>query len=102
MLIQAILTFVIPLLSPLISNLHPTNLLLINSTITKINLGPLLYHWANDVEHNEDTRYQQSIELSWEEVRHVIGTYGFEFNKEVTHLVAIHDIFPLIHLLSLT
>ena len=59
-----------------------------------MNLGPLLYHWANDVEHNEDARYQQSIELSWEELRHVIGTYGFQFNKEVNPLVATHHIYP--------
>ena len=47
-----------------------------------VNLGPLLYHWTTDVENNEDPRYQQSVELSWEELRHVIGTFGFEFQKE--------------------
>lgn len=47
-----------------------------------VNLGPLLYHWTNDTENNEDPRYQQSVELSWEELRHVIATFGFEFQKE--------------------
>jgi carnosine N-methyltransferase len=47
-----------------------------------VNLGPLLYHWTTDSENNEDPRYQQSVELSWEELRHVIATFGFEFQKE--------------------
>jgi len=31
---------------------------------------------------NNDERYNQSIELSWEEVRHVIKGVGFVFEKE--------------------
>jgi carnosine N-methyltransferase len=27
------------------------------------NLGPLLYHWTEDVDHNEDERYERSIEV---------------------------------------
>ncbi|KAG5188547.1 N2227-like protein-domain-containing protein [Tribonema minus] len=45
-----------------------------------INLGPLQYHWANAS--GDDERFSASVELSWEEVRHIIGTYGFEINKE--------------------
>jgi hypothetical protein len=29
-----------------------------------------------------DDRYGQSVELSWEELRHVIQHYGFEFEQE--------------------
>jgi carnosine N-methyltransferase len=47
-----------------------------------INLGPLLYHWVADVEANEDERYGQSIELSYEEIKHVIDTFGFEWFEE--------------------
>ena len=47
-----------------------------------INLGPLLYHWVSDDDNNNDDRYNQSIELSWEELRHVIVSYGFEIIKE--------------------
>ena len=47
-----------------------------------INLGPLLYHWVTDEEGNGDARYQQSIELSYEEVKHVIEQVGFVMDKE--------------------
>jgi carnosine N-methyltransferase len=49
-----------------------------------INLGPLLYHWAAATEAGEkaDSRYEQSIELSWEEVRHVLVAFGFDIVKE--------------------
>uniref|UniRef100_A0A7S2UVA9 carnosine N-methyltransferase n=1 Tax=Fibrocapsa japonica TaxID=94617 RepID=A0A7S2UVA9_9STRA len=65
-----------------------------------INLGPLLYHWAaadlKDLKNSPpipagaragpgsglDERYHSSVELSWEELRHVITTYGFQFNNE--------------------
>ncbi|CAM9796698.1 unnamed protein product [Chrysoparadoxa australica] len=47
-----------------------------------INLGPLLYHWVDDAEGANDERFTRSVELSWEEMRHVIGTYGFEIIKE--------------------
>ena len=39
-----------------------------------VNFGPLLYHYTE----NEN---EISIELSWEEVKHIIIGYGFEFKK---------------------
>jgi hypothetical protein len=42
-----------------------------------INFGPLLYHWQSDSEGNGDTRYDSSIELSWEELREVVAGMGF-------------------------
>ncbi|XP_047147087.1 carnosine N-methyltransferase-like [Vigna umbellata] len=45
-----------------------------------INLGPLLYHFA-DVYGQED---EMSIELSLEDVKSVAVSYGFEFEKEST------------------
>ena len=39
-----------------------------------INFGPLLYHYTE----NES---EVSIELSWEEVKHIILGFGFEFKK---------------------
>lgn len=47
-----------------------------------INFGPLLYHWASSKEAGGDPRYDASVELSWEEVRHVIVSYGFKIHKE--------------------
>jgi carnosine N-methyltransferase len=47
-----------------------------------INLGPLLYHWATDSDNNGDSRYDQSVELSWEEVRHVIEHCGFRLQPQ--------------------
>lgn len=47
-----------------------------------LNLGPLLYHWVADTEGNQDPRYQQSIELTYEELRHCIQGYGFEMLLE--------------------
>jgi len=44
-----------------------------------INFGPLLYHWRTDGEGNGDSRYDDSIELSWEELRPVIEACGFKF-----------------------
>ena len=40
----------------------------------QINNGPLLYHFADQSE--------ESIELSWEEVRQVIKKVGFEIKNE--------------------
>jgi len=40
-----------------------------------INFGPLLYHYA-------DMETEKSIELSWEEVKHVILQVGFEIKSE--------------------
>jgi len=42
-----------------------------------INLGPLLYHYA-------DSDVEQSIELSYNEFKHVILSYGFIFLREET------------------
>jgi carnosine N-methyltransferase len=39
-----------------------------------VNCGPLLYHYT-------DVPGEISIELSWEEVRHVILEIGFEFKE---------------------
>lgn len=45
-----------------------------------VNIGPLLYHWADGA---GDARYARSIELSWEEVRHVmVHGFGFEMVRE--------------------
>jgi hypothetical protein len=46
-----------------------------------INMGPLLYHWVTDEEHNHDARYSQSIELSWEEIQLIMVNMGFEIVK---------------------
>ncbi|RHY23998.1 hypothetical protein DYB28_001729, partial [Aphanomyces astaci] len=43
-----------------------------------INLGPLLYHWQNGSGADDD-RYDQSIELSYEEIKHVAEGYNFKF-----------------------
>lgn len=47
-----------------------------------VNNGPLLYHWVDDSEGTNDDRYSQSIELSWEDVRHSIIAFGFTITKE--------------------
>ena len=47
-----------------------------------INLGPLLYHWTNDSESNGDERFDQSIELSYEELKHVVRGVGLRFVEE--------------------
>lgn len=49
-----------------------------------INLGPLLYHWvpATSADLDVDERYAQSVELSWEELRHVIIKAGFDIVHE--------------------
>ncbi|GMF32299.1 unnamed protein product [Phytophthora fragariaefolia] len=46
-----------------------------------INLGPLLYHWQDGGGDN-DERYEQSVELSYEEIKHIMGTYNFRIQKE--------------------
>ena len=58
-----------------------------------INFGPLLYHWRSDSEGTGDSRYDASIELSWEELRTVIEACGFRFlvhkdYKEAEHASA--------------
>jgi carnosine N-methyltransferase len=47
-----------------------------------VNLGPLLYHWTTDSDNNGDGRYDQSIELSWEELKHVLEQVGFEIQVQ--------------------
>ncbi|KAJ1390837.1 hypothetical protein B484DRAFT_408888, partial [Ochromonadaceae sp. CCMP2298] len=53
-----------------------------------VNLGPLLYHWAadtehsNDPEHLSDSRFDQSIELSYEELKLVIQSFGLVLLQE--------------------
>ncbi|GAB9468440.1 hypothetical protein Gpo141_00005756 [Globisporangium polare] len=49
-----------------------------------INLGPLLYHWqsAGGGAGEDDERFEQSIELSYDEIKHVMGTYNFKILKE--------------------
>jgi len=48
-----------------------------------INFGPLLYHWASgDPNEDMDERYSQSVELSWEELKHVVQHFGFVFENE--------------------
>ncbi|KAL6080184.1 Carnosine N-methyltransferase [Balamuthia mandrillaris] len=40
-----------------------------------VNLGPLLYHWS-------DMQEEQSIELSFEELKQVMESFGFQIEKE--------------------
>lgn len=40
-----------------------------------INFGPLLYHYA-------DMPDEFSIEISWDELKHIIVGYGFEIKQE--------------------
>lgn len=72
-----------------------------------INTGPLLYHWEeipiqelkvsspttsssasdnhDDDDHPIDDRYYQSIELTYNEIRHAIETCGFIIEEESSH-----------------
>lgn len=55
-----------------------------------VNFGPLLYHWASvspgsfleEGDSCSDPRYRQSVELSWEELRHVICNTSYDFRLE--------------------
>eukprot|EP00615_Pteridomonas_danica_P017945 CAMPEP_0114404158 /NCGR_PEP_ID=MMETSP0102-20121206/19379_1 /TAXON_ID=38822 ORGANISM="Pteridomonas danica, Strain PT" /NCGR_SAMPLE_ID=MMETSP0102 /ASSEMBLY_ACC=CAM_ASM_000212 /LENGTH=387 /DNA_ID=CAMNT_0001568779 /DNA_START=1627 /DNA_END=2787 /DNA_ORIENTATION=- len=57
-----------------------------------INIGPLMYHWADQFSelaantNHLDERYHQSLELSWEEVKHAMTAMGFVFEAEDTDL----------------
>ena len=62
-----------------------------------INLGPLLYHWTgpnmrpDETKLGEnsgeiDTRYLQSIDVCWEDVREIMVNVGFEILEETTGL----------------
>lgn len=44
-----------------------------------INFGPLLYHFA-------DMPNEVSVELSYEQLKHVIKSVGFKFLKEDLHI----------------
>ncbi|DAZ98999.1 TPA: hypothetical protein N0F65_011254 [Lagenidium giganteum] len=46
-----------------------------------VNLGPLLYHWQNSGG-DDDERFNQSVELTLEEIKHVMSTYNFSILKE--------------------
>ena len=49
-----------------------------------INMGPLLYHWqcADDITAAEmDERYEQSFELSYEEIEEVMKKVGFQMEE---------------------
>lgn len=49
------------------------------------NVGPLEYHWMtfrdNDI-YEDDERYRESIELSYEDIKKVILSFGFEYINE--------------------
>ena len=45
--------------------------------------GPLLYHWQHK-QGETDGRYDESVELTYYEVRHAISQKGFKFLKEST------------------
>lgn len=48
-------------------------------------IGPLMYHWARGSA-SVDTRYDESIELSYDELKHVMISYGFEIVHESRHI----------------
>ncbi|TYZ58729.1 hypothetical protein PybrP1_011803 [[Pythium] brassicae (nom. inval.)] len=47
-----------------------------------INLGPLLYHWQDAAGSDSDERFGQSVELSYDEIKHVMGTFNFTILRE--------------------
>ena len=50
-----------------------------------VNLGPLLYHWVPTSEaelHGHDDRFAQSVEFSWDEIKHAIQAVGFTIVNE--------------------
>mmetsp|Transcript_5721 Transcript_5721/g.8130 ORF Transcript_5721/g.8130 Transcript_5721/m.8130 type:complete len:400 (-) Transcript_5721:1132-2331(-) len=53
---------------------------------TWINLGPLLYHWVPNeiclIPENHDDRYNQSIEIAYDELKHAILKRGFSIERE--------------------
>ena len=42
----------------------------------------LAHHWTTDTDNNGDSRYDHSIELSWEELRYVIEGKGFQLQSQ--------------------
>ena len=67
-----------PIILDYISTIHK----ILRSGGIWVNNGPLLYHWVDDSENTNDNRYGQSIELSWEDVKHSIIAFGFTITKE--------------------
>jgi len=56
-----------------------------------INFGPLLYHYS-------DLENECSIELSWDELKYIIGNYGFEFkNEEIRETVYNSDVSSMMY-----
>eukprot|EP00904_Undaria_pinnatifida_P012205 jgi/Undpi1/8114/HiC_scaffold_24.g10586.m1 len=47
-----------------------------------INFGPLLYHWAQSSTGDTDDRYRRSVELTWEEIRHVCANFDLDIIRE--------------------
>eukprot|EP00752_Nemacystus_decipiens_P003400 g3146.t1 len=47
-----------------------------------INFGPLLFHWSDSSLSETDERFRRSVELSWEEIKHVCASYGLEIVRE--------------------
>ena len=43
-----------------------------------ISIGPLQFHWAEDF--GDDERYSRSIEMSYDEIKHVIQSYVTSFS----------------------
>lgn len=55
-----------------------------------VNLGPLQYHWASEVaptsaSESSDSRYERSIELSFEDILEVLQNAGFELLEQSWH-----------------
>jgi len=66
-----------------------------------INFGPLLYHWSgpalrpDDRSYEDrfshlDRRYMTSMDLSWEDVRHIILNVGFDLVEEKIGIPALY------------
>jgi carnosine N-methyltransferase len=51
-----------------------------------VNAGPLLWHWQNCGPKGgvtgEDRRYSESVEISWDQLKHVAERLGFHFLEE--------------------
>ena len=56
-----------------------------------INFGPLLYHWQDAGSGDGmDSRYGQSVELSYQEIRHVMQTIGFVIRVRARSLLILY------------
>jgi len=47
-----------------------------------INFGPLMYHWCSSAANERDDRFHRSMEFSYDEVRHLVRSFGFTFTRE--------------------